>query len=349
MKPRKTRSRWLSGSILFFLLVATIIQIGILTFDYIESQTDDNVLIAVLILIVIALLSIVATVIDVIRRKIMIERPVSKILDATDRIAKGDFTVRLDAAHEYGKYTEYDLIMENVNTLAAELGKSEVLKTDFISNVSHELKTPLAVIENYAALLQDETLDDKTRAKYAKTIKQAAARLSQLITNILKLNKLENQQLSPEFETYDLTEALAQAVIALEDWIESKELQIDCDLQEIKLFSSPTLLEIVWNNLLANAVKFTARGGSISVQLTARHDDAVVEIADTGCGISPETGARIFEKFYQGDTSHAQEGNGLGLPLVKKVIDILGGEISVRSQLGEGTTFTVTLKGVIHA
>lgn len=347
MKPRK--SRWLVGSISFFLLVATIIQIGILTFDYIEEQTSDKVLIAVLILIVIVLLSVIATTIDLIRRKITIERPVNKILDATDRIAKGDFSVRLDATHEYGKHTEYDLIMENVNTLAAELGKSEVLKTDFISNVSHELKTPLAVIQNYAVLLQDETLDEKTRAKYAKTIKQAAGRLSALITNILKLNKLEHQQLSPEFEKYNLTDALAQAVIALEDWIESKHLQMDCDLQDVTLFSSPTLLEIVWNNLLSNAVKFTDNGGSIFVKLTTKNDLAIVEITDTGCGISPETGARIFEKFYQGDTSHAQEGNGLGLPLVKKVIDILGGQISVRSQLGEGTTFTVTLKGVIHA
>ena len=337
------------GVIVFFVTIAIIIQIAVLIYDYIIQRTTDKGLIAVLMLGVIAILAVICTVIDVVRRKITIDMPVKKILKATEQIAKGDFSVRLDVQSPYGRYSRYDVIMENLNVLAAELGKSEVLKTDFIANVSHELKTPLAILQNYATLLQDESLDLETRRKYAKTLSQAAKRLSDLITNILKLNKLENQEIKPEFEKINLTDMLAQAVLSFEDLIEHKRLEIECDLDDAQIVSAPSLLEIVWNNLLSNAIKFTEAGGKISVSLKVKSDKAVVSVSDTGCGISRETGAHIFEKFYQGDTSHSGEGNGLGLPLVKKVIDVLGGEISVSSEIGKGSTFTIVLKGIVNA
>lgn len=337
------------GVIVFFVTIAIIIQIAVLIYDYIIQRTTDKGLIAVLMLGVIAILAVICTVIDVVRRKITIDMPVKKILKATEQIAKGDFSVRLDVQSPYGRYSRYDVIMENLNVLAAELGKSEVLKTDFIANVSHELKTPLAILQNYATLLQDESLDLETRRKYAKTLSQAAKRLSDLITNILKLNKLENQEIKPEFEKINLTDMLAQAVLSFEDLIEQKRLEIECDLDDAQIVSAPSLLEIVWNNLLSNAIKFTEAGGKISVSLKVKSDKSVVSVSDTGCGISRETGAHIFEKFYQGDTSHSGEGNGLGLPLVKKVIDVLGGEISVSSEIGKGSTFTIVLKGIVNA
>lgn len=346
------RSRWLRAitrSLLFFVLIAFTIQIAVLAYDYIVERTQNNGLIALLMLIVIVILSALCVLVDTLRRRHTIERPLLEILDATKRIATGDFSVRLDVKHPYGKYTDFDVIMENVNTLAAELGKSEVLKTDFISNVSHELKTPLAVIKNYAELLKRDDLDGETRAKYAQTLQRAALRLSDLVTDILKLNKLENQEIKPEFQTFSLTEALAQAVIAYEDIAERKGLTFDCDLEEVTLYSAPDLLELVWNNLLSNAVKFTESDGVVRVRVRTHGKQAIVEVSDSGCGISPETGAHIFEKFYQGDTSHSGEGNGLGLPLVKKVIDILGGEISVQSEKNKGSTFTVALQGVIYA
>ena len=338
-----------AGVIIFFVTIAIIIQIAVLIYDYIIQRTTDKALIAVLMLGVIAILAVICTVIDVIRRKITIDKPVKKILQATEEIAKGDFSVRLDIQSPYGRYSRYDVIMENLNVLAAELGKSEVLKTDFIANVSHELKTPLAILRNYAMLMQDENLDLETRRKYAKTLSQAAKRLSDLITNILKLNKLENQEIKPEFEKINLTEMLAQAVISYEDLIENKCLELECDLDDVQIVSAPSLLEIVWNNLLSNAIKFTENGGKIGVSLKTQGERAIVTVSDTGCGISPETGAHIFEKFYQGDTSHSGEGNGLGLPLVKKVIDVLGGEISVSSEIGKGSIFMITLKGVANA
>jgi signal transduction histidine kinase len=229
--------------------------------------------------------------------------------------------------------------------MAAELEKTELLKTDFISNVSHEVKTPLSVIQAYASALQDENLDKETRKKYTNTLMQTTKRLSELITNILKLNKLENQDIAPEYERVDLTAMLSDAVLSFESIIENKELNLECDLDDVVIYSSGSYLEIVWNNLISNAIKFTDKGGSIFISLKEHLDSVEVKITDTGCGISRETGKHIFEKFYQGDTSHSGEGNGLGLPLVKKVIDILGGEISVKSEIGKGSTFTIILKG----
>ncbi len=345
---RRRRLLNFTGIIILFVLIATVIQIAVLTYDYIISKTEDKLLIALLILIVVIILSAICAAIDALRRKYTVDKPVQKILQATEEIAKGNFDVKIDITHPYERYNEYDYIMENVNIMSAELSKSEVLKTDFISNVSHELKTPLAVIKNYSALLDDENLDSESIKKYLKAINNASDRLSDLITNILKLNKLENQEIKAEKRKFDLSEALAEVVIRHEELIEQKNISLGCDIDEIKIISSPDLLEIVWNNLLSNAIKFTPEGGSINVSLKRENKNAVVKVKDSGIGISKEVGQRIFEKFYQADSSRAVQGNGLGLALVKKVIDILGGEILVDSELNKGSEFTIVLNGVIY-
>ena len=350
MKKKKVATAGFSiiGAISFFTLVALLMQIAILVYDYICKRTDNKVLIAVLILFLILILSAFCTVFDWARRKLTVERPTKKILDATEKIAEGDFSTRLEIKHEYGKYNQYDLIMENLNKMATELQKNEVLKTDFISNVSHEIKTPLAVIQNYATLLQDETLDSETRKNYSKTLISASKRITDLITNILKLNKLENQEIQEKHEAFNLTEALAENVVEFETIIEKKNLELNCDFDEVMIFSSKSLLEIVWNNLISNAIKFTPNGGKIDITLKRKDKNVEIKVSDTGCGMTSETGAKIFEKFYQGDTSHASAGNGLGLALVKKVIDILGGEIAVQSEINKGSTFTIILKDVVY-
>lgn len=349
MKKRKIRNAGFSigGAVIFFAVIAGLMQIAILVYDHIRERTDNVVQIAVLILILIIILSVVCTVFDYIRRKITIERPTKKILDATEKIASGDFSTNLNITHEYSKYDQYDLIMENVNKMTAELKKNEVLKLDFISNVSHEIKTPLSVIQNYATLIQDENLDAETRKKYAETLMQASRRITDLITNILKLNKLENQEILDKKEKFNLTGALAESIVEYESLFEEKNIELVCDFDEINVISSRSLLEVIWNNLISNAIKFSNDGGKITVSLKQLGKDAELRVTDTGIGMSAETGERIFEKFYQGDTSHASKGNGLGLALVKKVIDILGGEISVQSALGMGSTFTILLKGVV--
>lgn len=335
-------------AIVFFILIALVIQIAVLVYDFIITKTDDKVLIALLILIVIIILSVICTIADYFRRKYKITHPTQKILDTTSKIANGNFNAKCKILHAPNKYDEFDYIMQNVNLMSEELKKTEVLKTDFISNVSHEIKTPLSVIQSYAFALQDTSLDETTKDKYAKTLLVATKKLSALITNILKLNKLENQSITADYVDFDLSGHLSECIIGLEELIESKSLCLDCDLDDIYIHSSPSLLEIVWNNLLSNAIKFTDPNGKITITLKRENDLAVASFKDTGCGISAEKGQRIFDKFYQADDSHSQEGNGLGLALVKKVIDILGGEISVDSAVGVGTTFTIKLSGVIN-
>ena len=273
-----------------------------------------------------------------------IHRPVQRILRATDQIAAGDFSVRIEpAAHPLGGSNELDVIIENLNAMAQELSGVETLRTDFIASVSHELKTPLAVIQNDAAMLKSTALSEEDRIAYAQQIFDTTRQLSALITNILKLNKLENQQIFIERSTYLLNEQLCGCLLQFEELLEQKHLDLETELPDVTIQADPELLSLVWNNLLSNAIKFTPEGGKITVLLSEQPDTVQVCVRDNGCGMSPETGRHIFEKFYQGDTSHATQGNGLGLALVKRVIDIFGGEISVESTLGKGSAFTVRL------
>ena len=281
---------------------------------------------------------------DFIRRKITVDRPVKQITEAAEKIMQGDFSARVPAIHGAG--TEgFNEIGKAINAMAAELSGTETLRTDFIANVSHELKTPLAVMGNYATMLQRPGITEEEKNEYAKAISEAARRLAQLITNILKLNKLENQQIFPQAQEFELGEQLCECLLGFEDAWEAKSLEIETDIEEdVRIKSDPELLSLVWNNLISNAVKFTPDGGTIGLSLKTEGSSVIVQVCDTGCGMKPEVGQHIFEKFYQGDTSHATQGNGLGLALVKRVMDILNGEIGVQSVYGEGSTFTVKFK-----
>ena len=282
---------------------------------------------------------------DGIRKRVFTHRPVTRILDALSKITRGDFSVRIKPLHKNRAFNEYDLIIEDINKMAQELSSIETLKTDFISNVSHEIKTPLAVIQNYSTLLQSENLTDTDRIEYAQRLEEASKKLGNLIGSILKLSKLENQQIFPENSRYNLSEQLCQALLIFEKEWEEKELEIITDLDEsIEVEADRELLLTVWSNLISNAVKFTDKGGKITVTLKRDNRHALVSVSDTGCGMTKATGVRIFEKFYQGDTSHTTDGNGLGLALVKRIIDITKSEITVESELGKGSTFTVKVR-----
>lgn len=348
MKDVKRRTKTvLRGYCVFFVTIFVTVSVSLTLFMLINRQTNGNLpAIVISMLITIIFLSLIFTLFDIIRRRIMIDRPVEQILSATEKITSGDFSVRLTPIHRYEKYDEYDLIMENLNVMAAELEKSELLKSDFIFNVSHELKTPLATIQNYAYLLNGDDVSGEQKEKYIRTITEATKRLSALVTNILKLNKLENQQLKFTNEKIPLHDMVADVILTFEDAIDQKGLELECELDEVMFVSSKSNLEIVVSNLISNAVKFTESGGTIKVSLKKIDNRRVmIEVADTGCGISPDVGSRIFDKFYQGDTSHSQEGNGLGLALVKRVIDLIGGEISVTSEPGKGSVFRIVVKG----
>ena len=332
--------------LIFFALIAFVVTCSFLLFlDSMRLDPDILRENALLTFLNILLLSALFTVIDGIRRRLTVERPVRRIRAATQRIIQGDFSVRIEPLHGPERADAFDAIIEDFNQMARELSGVETLRTDFIANVSHELKTPLAVIQNYGSLLQDPALPKEQRVEYAKAVTDASRRLADLIANILKLNKLENQQIFPQAETYDLGEQLRECLLGFEDAWEAKELAVEADIPDgVAVRTDRELLTLVWNNLFSNAVKFTDAGGSIHVSLRHTGTQAEVCVTDTGCGMSPETGRHIFEKFYQGDSSHATQGNGLGLALVRRVVDIVGGEIAVKSTLGKGSTFSVVLR-----
>lgn len=351
-KRIKSVLKWLNNYLVFFLLVAFVITCCTMLFVSTMAAslgvplTDENIESAAkLTFLNVVLLSLIFSFIDAIRRKLTVERPVKHITDAAQRIMQGDFSVRIRPQSRFGTGENFNEVIECFNKMAEELSSVETLRTDFIANVSHEMKTPLTVMQNYGTLLQSPDLSDEKRIEYAKAVTDGSRRLADLMTNILKLNRLENQQIYPKAEEYDLGEQLCECFLQYESVWESKNIDIDTDIAEnVTVFADRELLTLVWNNLFSNAFKFTESGGKVSVSLTATAHHAVVKVTDTGCGMSPEVGAHIFEKFYQGDTSHASAGNGLGLSLVKRVVDIVHGEISVESALGEGSTFTVRIR-----
>ena len=330
--------------LIFFFLVAFVVTVCFLLFLHFMEIPMDQVPRAALVTFGnVMLLSFLASTIDGIRYKYMVEKPVRQILDATQRLTAGDFSVRIASKKESGRRNEFDVIIEDFNKMAEELSGIELLRNDFIAGVSHELKTPLAVIQHYATMLQAPDLQEADRIAYSSVIADTSQNLSALVTNILRLNKLENQKIFPQTAAYNLGEQLRECVLSMEELWENKSLQLNIDIDDFAIEADAELLELVWNNLLSNAIKFTEPGGTVGVKVKEEGPWAVVTISDTGCGMNTETGRHIFEKFYQGDTSHNSHGNGLGLALVKRVIDITNAEISVESTLGVGSIFKVRL------
>ena len=275
------------------------------------------------------------------------DKPMRRLSRAMRAVAQGDFTVSVQPVHKRNKFDYMDLMFEDFNSMVHELSSIETMKDDFIANVSHEIKTPLAVIRGYASALQRGNLSEEEQREYAATIASASESLSVLISNILRLNKLENQEIVPNAAPYDLTRQLSDCALAHEEQWERKHIDFDAQLEErVMILADESMLEIVFNNLIANAIKFTEPGERIVLRQEKAGGDVVVTVSDTGCGMDEETVKHIFDKFYQGDSSHSREGNGLGLALVKRVLDISGGSIAVRSAPGEGSEFIVRLKRI---
>lgn len=348
----KSILKWLNHYFVFFLLVAFVITCCTMLFvstlrDSLGiSLTDANIgTAAKLTFLNVALLSLIFTILDTVRRKLTIERPVKHITDAAQKIVQGDFSVRVKHQSRFGTDDTFNRVIDCFNKMAEELSGVETLRTDFIANVSHEMKTPLAVMQNYGTLLQAEDLPEEKRIEYAKGVTDGSRRMAEMMTNILKLNRLENQRIYPQTCEFDLGEQLCECLLQFENVWEKTEIEIETDIAEdVTVKADAELLGLVWNNLFSNAFKFTPAGGTVSVSLTATGHHAIVKVRDTGCGMTAEVGAHIFEKFYQGDTSHSVQGNGLGLALVKRVVDIMQGEISVESAVGVGTSFTVKIR-----
>lgn len=272
------------------------------------------------------------------------DKPMRRLSDAAKKVAEGDFSVYVEPLHSPDKYDYIDIMFTDFNVMVQELGSIETLKNDFVANVSHEIKTPLAIIKNYTIMLRNSNLPEETRFEYMESIVKATDNLAALVTNILKLNKLENQEIESPAEQYDLCRQLCDCVLNFESILDEKNIELIADIEDKAVITADEdMLEIVWNNLLSNALKFTPSGGTVSLIQTSDTDSITVSVSDTGCGMDSETLKRIFDKFYQGDTSHSGEGNGLGLALAYRIVEKLGGILSVTSEPGKGSIFTVTI------
>lgn len=278
------------------------------------------------------------------RMKKSYDEPMRILAAATAQVARGDFSVYIPPYHTADKLDYLDVMLMDFNTMVAELGSIETLKVDFFANVSHEIKTPIAVIQNSAELLSKGNLSEENMKEYSENIRQATKKLSTLITSMLKLNKLEKQTIRPMPKVYDLSEQLCECALQFEDIWEQKNIEFIAEMDDRTMIcADPELMELVWTNLLSNAIKFTSSGGNVTLHQSTNINQVIVSVSDTGCGMDAATKDHIFEKFYQGDTSHSTEGNGLGLALAFRVLQLMNSSISVESNLGAGSTFTVKI------
>lgn len=266
--------------------------------------------------------------------------PLVKLSSASKEVARGNFDVTVS---DSSKMEEVQSTFRNFNAMVRELKSISTLSSDFIANVSHEFKTPLSVIEGYAMLLQDDRLTAQEREDYLNKILVNTRRLNTLVGNILMLSKMETKPLPEQYTRFRLDEQLRQVVAQLEPQWSAKGISFRVRLDEVELLGWEQVLPYVWSNLISNAIKFSPSGSVIALTLLEQKECAVVTVSDRGCGMEPDVQERIFEKFYQGDTSHKAEGNGLGLALVRQIVELSQGVVEVESQPGKGSTFRVIL------
>lgn len=259
-------------------------------------------------------------------------------LKAMSRVSKGDFEVKMPESENY-----LNEMYDSFNKMVQSLKSIETLKTDFISNFSHEFKTPIASICGFAKLLKNPELSREEREEFINIIITESNRLTYLAQNTLSLSKLENQEQVFEQKAYSLDEQIRKCALLFQTELEDKEIDFDINEDEITYYGNEALMSQLWINLISNAIKFTPRHGSITVRAKNEAGTITVSVSDSGCGMDGDTKNRIFEKFYQGEESHTGAGNGLGLSIAKKIVEIAKGKISVESEIGAGSTFTVTL------
>ncbi len=272
-----------------------------------------------------------------------IVKPIKELNFATNLVARGNFKVRVPQS----KDKEYQQLINNFNRMAEELAGIETLRGDFISNVSHEFKTPLASIQGFAKLLQDDDISTEERREYTQIIIGETSRLSKLTSDILRLSKLENQNTISNKKRFSIDEQIRKILLVLEPEWTKKNIDLDISLDTVYYFGNEELMAQIWQNIINNAIKFTPENGHIGVKLFSNEKNINVMITDDGPTIPPEVAAKIFDKFYQGDNSRKTEGNGLGLALVKRIVDLCDGKLGVSNLKEGGVCFTVELPYVI--
>lgn len=277
-------------------------------------------------------------------------KPMAELMCATKAVAEGDYSVRVktermlvDLKEYHSPVNEFEDFVDSFNKMAEALGSVEMLRSDFVNTISHEFKTPVVSIRGYAKLLQNPDLSEEQRTEYTNTIIQESLRLSSMSSNILLLSRYEHTEVLTGKTVFSLDEQIRDCIqLQSRAWLE-KDIVLSGELESVMFYGNQDILSHIWSNLLSNAIKFTPRGGSISVGLTQRDGAVEIRFSDSGIGMDKEALSHIYEKFYQADTSRQSAGNGLGLSIVRRIVDLCGGEIGVESEPGHGTTFTVTI------
>jgi signal transduction histidine kinase len=269
-------------------------------------------------------------------------KPINSMINAMDRLASGDFKTRLKFGTIFAKHPTVIELTESFNTMAEELENTEMLRSDFINNFSHEFKTPIVSIAGFAKLLKRGNLTEQEKKEYLDIIEEESLRLSYMATNVLNMTKVENQTILTDVTRFNLSEQLRNCVLLLENKWTKKKLELNLEFDEYIIDANEELLKQVWVNLIDNAVKFSPEGGTVEIEIRESGGDISVTVANTGSGIKAENIERIFHKFYQEDVSHAAEGNGIGLAIVKRVVELHGGTARAES-LNNRTAFCVTL------
>lgn len=343
IKRKRTLRFWFSSIVwvLFAITGGITAVIFFILYGILESQeisTNTFLLIAAMTissLIIGALLSALAP-------KFTFKR-LSKISEGMREISRGNFKARVPEADKADTLSEFGELERSFNQMASELDGLEIFKNDFINNFSHEFKTPIVSLRGFARQLQSGNITEEQRREYVDIIVAESERLAKMSSNVLLLSKLENQQIVSEQTTFDLDEQIRGCILLLEKEWSEKDIELDIELAPIKYTFNEEMLSHVFINLFSNAVKFTANGGTITCRLTENDTGVIFDISDTGIGMSEETKSRIFEKFYQGDTSHSGLGNGIGLNIVNRIVTLANGTITVESEQNKGSKFTVTL------
>lgn len=328
-------------SFVFIIMVVSVFFMGIVAFIMtklnILSFSDEPRFFKLIVALMIMSIFIGTTLAAIFSNKSL--KPIRTLISAIHEVANGNFDVRVSLEGP----DEVQELVVSFNKMAQELGSIETLRTDFINNFSHEFKTPIVSILGFAKLLKKDSLHKEDYDEYVDIIISESQRLAKLSTSVLNLSKVENQKIISEKSNFPLDEQIRRIILLLESKWSKKAININVELDSVIINGSEELLQQMWINLLDNAIKFTEQNGEINIKLMDVDDAIVYKISDNGCGMNDETKAHLFDKFYQGDKSHSEEGNGLGLALVKRIVELCDGSIKVKSQLGIGTTFKITI------
>ncbi len=343
IKNKRTLRFWFT-SIVFLLFAITAGTTALIFFVLYGILASQEIIINAFLLIAAMTLSsiIIGFILAIFAPKFTFKR-LARISEGMREISKGNYKARVKERDRADALSEFGELERSFNQMASELDGVEIFRNDFINNFSHEFKTPIVSIRGFARRLQNDNLTAEQRKEYLDIIVAESEHLVNMSANVLLLSKLENQQIVNDRTEFELDEQVRKCILLLEkDWSD-KDIELDIDLDPIKYTFNEEMMSHVFVNLLSNSIKFTHSGGKIAFTLRASYDNIVFQISDNGIGMNEDTVSRIFEKFYQGDTSHSGVGNGIGLNIVSRVIALAGGNIKVESEYGKGSTFTVIL------